>query len=99
MARFIVFLFFEAFTASYVIGDSQLIILKSDNGKSLLSFSKLFPDISITEEDLSPFELLSADEIWMTNTISGIVPVTNYRKKMFSNVLARRFLETINNHL
>ena len=73
--------------------------LKGILRKKILSFSKLFPDISITEEDLSPFELLSADEIWMTNTISGIVPVTNYRKKMFSNVLARRFLETINNHL
>ena len=73
--------------------------LKGVLRKKILSFSKLFPDISITEEDLSPFELLSADEIWMTNTISGIVPVTNYRKKMFSNVLARRFLETINNHL
>jgi len=73
--------------------------LKGILRKKILSFSKLFPDVSITEEDLSPFELLSADEIWMTNTISGIVPVTNYRKKMFSNVLARRFLETINNHL
>jgi branched-chain amino acid aminotransferase len=73
--------------------------LKGILRKKILSFSKLFPDISITEEDVSPFELLSADEIWMTNTISGIVPVTNYRKKMFSNVLARRFLETINNHL
>ena len=67
--------------------------------KKIISFSKLFPDISITEEDLSTFELLSADEIWMTNTISGIVPITNYRKKTFSNVLAKRFLETINNHL
>lgn len=73
--------------------------LKGILRKKILSFSKLFPDISITEEDLSPFELLSADEIWMTNAISGIVPVTNYRKKMFSNVLAKRFLETINNHL
>ena len=73
--------------------------LKGILRKKILSFSKLFPDISITEEDLSPFELLSADEIWMTNTISGIVPITNYRKKTFSNVLAKRFLETINNHL
>ena len=54
--------------------------------EKILSFSKLFPDISITEEDLSPFELLSADEIWMTNTISGIVPVTNYRKNVYKCV-------------
>ena len=67
--------------------------------KKNIKFFKIISDISITEQDLSPFELLSADEIWMTNAISGIVPVTNYRKKMFSNVLARRFLETINNHL
>ena len=74
-------------------------MFKGYTEKKILSFSKLFPDISITEEDLSPFELLSADEIWMTNTISGIVPITNYRKKTFSNVFAKRFLETINNHL
>ncbi|MBL6649206.1 MAG: aminotransferase class IV [Flavobacteriaceae bacterium] len=73
--------------------------LKGIMRKKILSFSKLVPDISIIEENFSPFELLSGDEIWMTNTISGITPITNYRKKKFSNLLALRFLEIINNQI
>ena len=38
---------------------------------------------SIEERSISPFELKKADEIFLTNTIMGIQPITNYRKKEY----------------
>ena len=42
------------------------------------------------------FELLSADEIWVTNSIKGIIPVTDYRKKSLSNTIAAEFINFLN---
>ena len=35
------------------------------------------------EEKVNPFDLLKADEIWITNAITGIVSVSNYRKSAY----------------
>tara|TARA_Y100000385_G_scaffold51152_2_gene48033 strand:- start:2877 stop:3710 length:834 start_codon:yes stop_codon:yes gene_type:complete len=35
------------------------------------------------EEKINPFDLLKADEIWITNAITGIVSVSNYRKSTY----------------
>ncbi len=40
---------------------------------------------TIEETQISPFEIQKADEIFITNTIQGIQPVTQYKKKKFSN--------------
>jgi len=37
----------------------------------------------IEERAISPFEIQKADELFLTNSIIDIQPVTNYRKKMF----------------
>jgi len=39
--------------------------------------------LEVEEGPISPFDLLKADEVWLTNVIKGIRPVTHYRKKTF----------------
>ena len=38
---------------------------------------------SLEETNISPFEIQKADEVFITNVIIGIQPVTNYKKKKF----------------
>ena len=53
--------------------------------KKIIELIKKVPEYKIQEKDFSPYELVSSDEIWVTNSISGIIPVTEYRRKSFSN--------------
>jgi len=41
-------------------------------------------DFSIEETTISPFEIQKADEVFITNAIIGIQPVSNYKKKSFT---------------
>lgn len=50
----------------------------------------------IKEESISPFELQKADEIFITNTISGIIPVSKYRKKIFENTTSKDLIGKLN---
>ena len=47
-------------------------------------------EYTIEESIISPFEVQKADEIFITNSIIGIQPVTNYRKKTFSTLTANQ---------
>lgn len=64
--------------------------------KQLISIIKLMPEFSLEETSISPFELQKAEEIFITNTIQGIVPVTKYRKKEFVNSAAKVLLPKLN---
>ena len=64
--------------------------------KKIIDYIKFFDKLSLIEIDISPFELLSADEIWVTNSIKGIIPVTDYRKKSLSNTIAAEFINFLN---
>ena len=46
---------------------------------------------------MSPFEIQKADEVFITNSIIGIQPVTKYRKKMFANKIGNQLKEEILN--
>ncbi len=48
------------------------------------------------ETTLSPFELQKADELFITNVIVGIRPITNYRKKEYNNTVAQELLAKLN---
>ncbi|WP_296636601.1 aminotransferase class IV [Polaribacter sp.] len=41
-------------------------------------------EYTIEETSISPFEIQKADEVFITNAIVGVQPVTNYKKKSFS---------------
>lgn len=64
--------------------------------KQLIAIIKLLPGFSLEETSISPFELQKADEIFITNTIQGIVSVTKYRKKEFVNSTAKILLPKLN---
>ena len=51
--------------------------------KKIVELVKKDPSITIEERAISPFELQKADEVFITNAIIGIQPVTNYRRKVY----------------
>lgn len=59
-------------------------LLSKDNGYEVI------------EESISTFELQKADELFITNVIVGVRPVTKYRKKTFDNTVARKMIHKLN---
>ena len=51
---------------------------------------------SVQEVTISPFELQKADAIFITNVIQGVNSVTRYRKKTYSDDLARELINLLN---
>ena len=64
--------------------------------KKLMEIIEKLEDYTILEQSISPFELQKADELFVTNVIKGIVPISRYRKKTFSNVFSRKLLTKLN---
>lgn len=57
------------------------------------------PDFELSESSISPFELQKADELFITNVIQGIVPITKFRKKEFSADICSKLLVLLNTKL
>lgn len=70
--------------------------LKGVMRKQLIEIIKSISEYEFVEESISPFELQKADEIFITNVIMGIRPITKYRKKMFSNTVSKILLQKLN---
>lgn len=64
--------------------------------KQIMEIIKLMPEYTIEEASISPFELQKADELFLTNVITGIQPITNYRKKQFSSSFSKNVLAKLN---
>lgn len=64
--------------------------------KQLFSIVKTMPDFKIEETEISPFALQKADELFITNVVVGIQPVTKYRKKEFKAGVAKELLSKLN---
>lgn len=65
-------------------------------GKQLIEILNKSEDFTLKEETVSPFELQKADEIFFTNAIQGIQPITKYRKKSYTNTVARNLVGKLN---
>lgn len=52
--------------------------------KQILRLAKKDSKLEVEERAISPFELQKADELFLTNVIKGIQPITKYRKKEFT---------------
>lgn len=52
--------------------------------KKIIEFIEKHPNYEIEEVSISPFDLQKADEIFISNAIIGVQPVTQYKKKKFS---------------
>ena len=64
--------------------------------KQLLAILPLMKEYTFEEASISPFELQKADELFITNAIFGIQPITKYRKKEYSNTVASALLQKLN---
>ncbi|MCB4797428.1 aminotransferase class IV [Neotamlana laminarinivorans] len=70
--------------------------LKGVMRTQIIDIIKSLPEFKIEEAEISPFELQKADEIFITNVIVGIQPITKYRKKNFNNEVAKSILQKLN---
>ena len=64
--------------------------------KKVMEILQNVPDYILEEASISPFELQKADELWVTNTILGIQPISKYRKKEYTNSVAKELLAKLN---
>ncbi|MEP0264012.1 aminotransferase class IV [Dokdonia sp.] len=64
--------------------------------KQLLNILPLMEEYTFEEASISPFELQKADELFITNTIKGIQPITKYRKKVYAHTVASELLKKLN---
>ena len=64
--------------------------------KKLLAILAKIEDYTLIEESISPFELQKADELFITNAVIGIQPITKYRKKDFGNKVSKNLLGKLN---
>lgn len=64
--------------------------------KQIITLAKQIDSVEFIEAAISPFDLQKADELFITNVIAGIQPITKYRKKEFEVRLANQLLEKLN---
>jgi branched-chain amino acid aminotransferase len=67
--------------------------------KQLLALSRKIEGLEVLEASISPFDLQKADELFITNVIKGIQPITKYRKKEFKVDFAQQLLVQLNNQV
>jgi len=64
--------------------------------KQILELAKKIENLEVSEVSISPFDLQKADELFITNVIKGIQPITKYRKKEFVTTLASDLVKRLN---
>lgn len=64
--------------------------------KKIISLAKSIENIEIFEASISPFDLQKAEELFTTNVIKGIQPITKYRKKEYTTNMAKQLTEKLN---
>ncbi len=64
--------------------------------KKLMEIVNKLEGYELEENSISPFELQKADELFITNSIIGIRPITKYRKKEFGDAVAKDLLGKLN---
>lgn len=67
--------------------------------KQILALARKIENLEVVEDVISPFDLQKADELFITNVIKGIQPITKYRKKEFTNDLASKLVRNLNDTL
>jgi len=88
----------------FLLANSKLITPPISDGclngimrKQVLEIAKKNENIEVVEVSISPFDLQKADELFITNVITGIQPITKYRKKEFTTTFSEELVTNINN--
>jgi len=64
--------------------------------KQILNLASKMDNLEVEEVEISPFDLQKADELFISNVIKGIQPISKYRKKEFGNNLATKLVTLLN---
>lgn len=64
--------------------------------KRLIAILGRLESYDLDESSVSPFELQKADELFITNTIMGIQPISKYRKKDYATLVGQDLLAKLN---
>lgn len=67
--------------------------------KQILALARKIENMEVVEEVISPFDLQKSDELFITNVIKGIQPVTKYRKKEFSTNFSKILVQKLNDFI
>jgi len=70
--------------------------LKGIMRKQLIEVIMNSGDYTIEEVSISPFELQKADELFLSNVITGIQPILKYRKKEFATKISEDIIRRLN---
>lgn len=69
--------------------------LKGVLRKKILELVAANKEFTIEETTITPFEIQKADEVFITNSIIGIQPVTHYRKKVFTTEVSQKLAKSL----
>ena len=64
--------------------------------KNLMKIIAGSEEYDLVEESISPFELQKVDELFLTNSIVGIQPISKYRKKEYETKVAKSLVGKLN---
>jgi aminotransferase class IV len=64
--------------------------------KMLIKSLQKTVDYQVEETSISPFELQKADELFITNSLIGIQPVSQYRKKTYTHTATKSLIGKLN---
>jgi branched-subunit amino acid aminotransferase/4-amino-4-deoxychorismate lyase len=64
--------------------------------KQIINLAKKIEGLEVEEAEISPFDLQKADELFISNVIKGIQPITKYRKKEFDIELSTKLVKLLN---
>ena len=90
----------------FILMDNKLITPPISEGclngimrKQILAIVKKMDNIEVVEGTISPFDLQKADELFITNVIKGIQPITKYRKKEYKTAFSQKVLNLLNDFI
>ena len=64
--------------------------------KQVIAIVAKMDGYEMIEKSISPFDLQKADELFISNVITGIQPITKYRKKEFTSEAAKEIINVLN---
>jgi len=64
--------------------------------KNLMKIIAGSEEYDLVEDSISPFELQKVDELFITNSITGIQPISKYRKKEYETKVAKSLVGKLN---
>lgn len=70
--------------------------LKGVMRKQIIDLVKKIEGYELVEGSVSPFELQKADEMFLTNVIIGVQPVSKYKKKVYAQSFSSRLVQMLN---